>query len=96
MQRLTDFLAMGGYAAFVWPAYAVTIVVIAALVAPIAAMPFRVLSTMPKRIEDLLAAISKVEVPFVLQETRSRILNITLGERHAPCGGPPKSSQFGP
>jgi heme exporter protein D len=31
MQRLSDFLAMGGYAAFVWPAYAVTIVVMAGL-----------------------------------------------------------------
>jgi heme exporter protein D len=29
MQRLTDFLAMGGYAAFVWPAYGVTIAVMA-------------------------------------------------------------------
>jgi heme exporter protein D len=29
MQRLTDFLAMGGYAGFVWPAYAVTVVVMA-------------------------------------------------------------------
>ncbi len=32
MQRLSDFLAMGGYAIFVWPAYGVTIVVMAGLV----------------------------------------------------------------
>jgi heme exporter protein D len=31
MQRLTDFLAMGGYAVFVWPAYGVTVVVMAGL-----------------------------------------------------------------
>jgi len=29
MQRLIDFLAMGGYAAFVWPAYGLTIIVMA-------------------------------------------------------------------
>jgi heme exporter protein D len=32
MQRLSDFLAMGGYAAFVWPAYGVTVIVMAGLV----------------------------------------------------------------
>jgi heme exporter protein D len=32
MQRLSDFLSMGGYAVFVWPAYGVTIVVMAGLV----------------------------------------------------------------
>jgi heme exporter protein D len=29
---VTDFLAMGGYAAFVWPAYGVAALVLAALV----------------------------------------------------------------
>ncbi|MCH8181811.1 MAG: heme exporter protein CcmD [Proteobacteria bacterium] len=29
---MTDFLSMGGYAEFVWPAFAVTIAVMAALV----------------------------------------------------------------
>jgi heme exporter protein D len=33
MQRLSDFISMGGYAAFVWPAYGLTIVVMAGLVA---------------------------------------------------------------
>jgi heme exporter protein D len=33
MQRLSDFLSMGGYAAFVWPAYGLTIVVMAGFVA---------------------------------------------------------------
>jgi len=28
---LADFLAMGGYGAFVWPAYGVTLVVLAAI-----------------------------------------------------------------
>ena len=28
---MTDFLAMGGYAAFVWPAYGIAAVVLAAL-----------------------------------------------------------------
>jgi heme exporter protein D len=32
MQNVTDYLAMGGYAAFVWPAYAVTAVVLTGLV----------------------------------------------------------------
>ncbi len=32
MDRITDFLSMGGYAEFVWPAFAVTITVMAALV----------------------------------------------------------------
>lgn len=32
MGRITDFLSMGGYAEFVWPAFAVTIAVMAALV----------------------------------------------------------------
>jgi heme exporter protein D len=32
MDRITDFLSMGGYAEFVWPAFAVTIVVMTALV----------------------------------------------------------------
>ncbi len=32
MDRITDFLSMGGYAEFVWPAFAVTIAVMAALV----------------------------------------------------------------
>ena len=31
MQRLTEFLAMGGYAVFVWPAYGVTVIVMAGL-----------------------------------------------------------------
>jgi heme exporter protein D len=33
MQRVMDFLAMGGYAAFVWPAYGLTAVVMAGLLA---------------------------------------------------------------
>jgi heme exporter protein D len=28
MENLTHFLAMGGYAAFVWPAYAVALIVL--------------------------------------------------------------------
>jgi heme exporter protein D len=32
MQRLTDFLAMGCHTVFVWPAYGVTILVMAGLV----------------------------------------------------------------
>lgn len=32
MDWITDFLSMGGYAEFVWPAFAVTIAVMAALV----------------------------------------------------------------
>ena len=32
MDRIMDFLGMGGYAEFVWPAFAVTIAVMAALV----------------------------------------------------------------
>ena len=32
MDRITDFLSMGGYAEFVWPAFAVTIAVMTALV----------------------------------------------------------------
>ncbi len=32
MDRITDFLSMGGYAEFVWPAFAVTIAVMLALV----------------------------------------------------------------
>jgi heme exporter protein D len=32
MDRITNFLSMGGYAEFVWPAFAVTIAVMAALV----------------------------------------------------------------
>ncbi len=32
MGRITDFLSMGGYAEFVWPAFAVTIAVMTALV----------------------------------------------------------------
>ncbi len=32
MDGITDFLNMGGYAEFVWPAFAVTIAVMAALV----------------------------------------------------------------
>jgi heme exporter protein D len=31
MDRLTDFLAMGGYAVFVWPAFALTAVVMIGL-----------------------------------------------------------------
>ena len=31
MTTISDFLAMGGYAAFVWPAFAVTAVVLVAL-----------------------------------------------------------------
>jgi heme exporter protein D len=31
MRTLTDFLAMGGYAAFVWPAYAAAAAVMTAL-----------------------------------------------------------------
>jgi heme exporter protein D len=31
MQDLTQYLAMGGYAAFVWPAYAVALVVLGGL-----------------------------------------------------------------
>jgi len=30
---MTDFFAMGGYAAFVWPAYALSVIVLAALMA---------------------------------------------------------------
>ena len=33
MDRLSAFLDMGGYAAYVWPAYAVTAVVLVALLA---------------------------------------------------------------
>jgi heme exporter protein D len=33
MTTVSDFLAMGGYAAFVWPAYGVTAVVLGGLVA---------------------------------------------------------------
>jgi heme exporter protein D len=33
MQRLMDFLAMGGYAVFVWPAYGLTAIVMAGLLA---------------------------------------------------------------
>lgn len=29
---MTDFLAMGGYAAFVWPAYALSAIAIAAMI----------------------------------------------------------------
>ena len=32
MDGITDFLSMGGYAEFVWPAFALTIAVMAALV----------------------------------------------------------------
>jgi heme exporter protein D len=32
MEGMTDFLAMGGYAAYVWPAYAVAAAVLAGLV----------------------------------------------------------------
>ena len=32
MQQLTGYLAMGGYAAYVWPAYGVTTIVMAGLV----------------------------------------------------------------
>jgi heme exporter protein D len=31
METLRDFLAMGGYASFVWPAYAVAAIVLAGL-----------------------------------------------------------------
>jgi heme exporter protein D len=31
MQALTNYLAMGGYAAFVWPAYALALAVMAGL-----------------------------------------------------------------
>jgi heme exporter protein D len=31
MDRVTDFLAMGGYARFVWPAYGVALVVLGGL-----------------------------------------------------------------
>ncbi len=31
LDRIHDFLAMGGYAAFVWPAYAATFLVMAVL-----------------------------------------------------------------
>jgi heme exporter protein D len=31
MQHLIDYLAMGGYAAFVWPAYGLTTIVMAGL-----------------------------------------------------------------
>lgn len=31
MQKLTDFLDMGGYGAYVWPSYAVAAAVLAAL-----------------------------------------------------------------
>jgi heme exporter protein D len=31
MQNLTQYLAMGGYAAFVWPAYAVALIVLGGL-----------------------------------------------------------------
>jgi heme exporter protein D len=31
MQRVVDYLAMGGYAGFVWPAYGVTAVVMVGL-----------------------------------------------------------------
>lgn len=31
MQGILDYLAMGGYAAFVWPAYAVAAVILAGL-----------------------------------------------------------------
>ena len=31
MDRIVEFLAMGGYAGFVWPAFAVTFIVIVAL-----------------------------------------------------------------
>lgn len=31
MAQVTDFLAMGGYAVFVWPAYAATLIVLTAL-----------------------------------------------------------------
>ena len=32
MDRISDFLGMGGYAEFVWPAFAVTVVVMVGLV----------------------------------------------------------------
>jgi heme exporter protein D len=32
MQSVLNFLAMGGYARFVWPAYAVTLVILGTLV----------------------------------------------------------------
>jgi heme exporter protein D len=31
MGTMTDFFAMGGYAAYVWPAYAVTLLVLVAM-----------------------------------------------------------------
>ena len=31
MQRLTDYFAMGGYAAYVWPAYGITAAVLIGL-----------------------------------------------------------------
>jgi heme exporter protein D len=33
MQRLTEFLSMGGYAVFVWPAYGVTVILMVGLLA---------------------------------------------------------------
>ncbi|GEO81042.1 heme exporter protein CcmD [Pararhodospirillum oryzae] len=33
MDSLRDFLAMGGYAAFIWPAYGLTFVVLGGLIA---------------------------------------------------------------
>ncbi|RJF94480.1 heme exporter protein CcmD [Oleomonas cavernae] len=52
MDRIADFLAMGGYAGFVWPAFAVTFIVVIAL----AVSSRRAL----KRAEARLAALEAV------------------------------------
>ncbi len=55
MEQITAFLAMGGYAGFVWPAFAVTFVVVVAL----AVASRRAL----KRAEAQLAALEALRSP---------------------------------
>lgn len=46
---MSGFFAMGGYAAFVWPAYAISLFVLAAM----AVATFRAYGRARKQIEDL-------------------------------------------
>ena len=54
MERIETFLDMGGYGAFVWPAYAITALVMVAL----AISTLRRLARNRKRVDELEAARS--------------------------------------
>lgn len=49
---MTEFLHMGGYAAFVWPAYGLTVLVIAALVWQSIA-DYRAQTALARKLEEL-------------------------------------------